>query len=112
MPGDEDGAVADQLAGQRHRLIGFAEVVADDQLDPLAEDAAPGVEILDRHLGGTLVLLAEPSVGAGHRAGDGDPDLGLAARAHEAPRSRSRRRERSPTDHLDLQLVAITCAPR
>ena len=43
MPGDEDHAIADELARQRHRLIGIAEVVARDQFDPLAEDAARGV---------------------------------------------------------------------
>ena len=54
MPGDEDDAVARQLTGERHRLIGVAEVVAHDELDLLAEDAALGVEILDRHLGAAL----------------------------------------------------------
>ena len=77
MPGDEDDAVARQLARQRHRLIGVAEVVADDQLDLLAEHAALGVEILDRHLGAALIPLAGPGVDAGHRAGRADPDLGL-----------------------------------
>ena len=48
MSGDEDDAITGQFAGQRHRLVGVAEVVADDELDPLAEDAAPGVEILYR----------------------------------------------------------------
>ena len=48
MPGDEGHAIADQLASQCHRLIGVAEVVADDQLDALAEDATLGVEIRDR----------------------------------------------------------------
>ena len=48
MAGDEDDAVARQLARQRHRLIGIAEVVTDDQLDALAEHAALGVQILDR----------------------------------------------------------------
>ena len=76
MPGDEDHAIADQFAGERHRLIGVAEVVAHDQLDSLAEDAARGVEIRDRQLGATLILLADPGVIAGHRAGRGNPDLG------------------------------------
>ena len=40
MTGDEDHAVAHQFASQRHRLIGVAEVVADDQLDALPEDPA------------------------------------------------------------------------
>ena len=69
MAGDEDHAVADQLAGQRHRLIGVAEVVADDQLDVLPEHAALGVQILDRQLGAALKPLAGPGVDAGHRRG-------------------------------------------
>ena len=60
MPGDEDHAVADQLAGERHRLIGVAEVVAHDQLDTLAEDAALGVEIRDRHPGAALDTARRP----------------------------------------------------
>ena len=42
MPGDEDHAIADQLTSERHGLIRIAEVVADDQLDALAEDSAIG----------------------------------------------------------------------
>ena len=62
VAGDEDDAVTDQLAGERHRLIGIAEVVAHDQLDFLAEHAALGVEVLDRHLGAALIPLAGPGV--------------------------------------------------
>ena len=91
MPGDEDHAVADQLAGERHRLIGIAEVVAHDQLDLLAEHAALGVEIRDRQPGAALILLAEPGIGAGHRAGDADQDLGLR-------RPRAQRRNRNGAD--------------
>ena len=60
MPGDKDHAIADQFAGQCHRLIGVAEVIADDQLDALPEHAALRVDIVDRQLRGALVLLAEP----------------------------------------------------
>ena len=91
MPGDEDGAIARQLACERHRLIGVAGVVADDQLDALAQDAALGVEVLDRHPGGALVLLAEPAHRAGHRAGDRDPDLGLGGRGAKGRSQRSGR---------------------
>jgi hypothetical protein len=77
VPGDEGGAVADQFAGQCHRLVGVAGVVAYDQLDLLAEDAAVGVKVCNRQLRAALILLAEPGVGAGHRARDGDPDVRL-----------------------------------
>jgi hypothetical protein len=46
MAGDERDAIADQLAGERRRLLGVAEIVADDQL-ALAEHAALG-PIIDR----------------------------------------------------------------
>ena len=38
MAGDERDAIADQLMRECYRLLGVAEVVADDQLDLLAED--------------------------------------------------------------------------
>jgi hypothetical protein len=91
MTGDEDHTVADQFAGKSHRLIGVAVVVAHDQLDALPQDAAVRVEIRRRQLGATLILLAEPRVGAGHRAGHSDPDLGLR-------RPRAQRRNRYNTD--------------
>src|SRR5262245_49875919 len=75
MTGDEDHAVAHQFASQRHRLIGVAEIVADDELDALPEDAARGVEIRDRHLGGAFELLAAPRLRAGHRAGHANQDV-------------------------------------
>ena len=37
MPSHEDHAIADQFAGERHRLVRVAEVVAHDELDILAE---------------------------------------------------------------------------
>ena len=75
MPGDEGHAVAHQLASERHGLIGIAEVVADDQLDALAEDSAVGVKIFDREFGAALILLAKPCISAGHRTGHANPDL-------------------------------------
>ena len=84
MTGDEDHAVAHQFASQRHRLIGVAEVVADDQLDALPEDAASGVEIRDRHLGGAFELLAAPRLRAGHRAGHANQNVRPRGRASAA----------------------------
>ncbi len=93
MPGDEDDAIARQFLGQRHRLIGVTEIVAHDQLDPLAEHATLGVEIRNRQLGGALILLAEPGQSTGHVAGDADPDVGV----------RRPRPERPGRDHADDQ---------
>jgi len=58
MPGDEGHAIADQLASQCYRLIGVAEVIADDQLDALAENATPGIEIRDRKSGAALTRIS------------------------------------------------------
>ena len=84
MPGDELDTIADQLAGERHRLIGVAEIVAHNEIDVLAEDAASGVEIRDRHPGAALVLLAVPRVIAGHRAGRGDQNVRPSGRPERA----------------------------
>ena len=77
MPSDEGHAIADQLASQRHGLIGIAEVVADDQLDALAEDSAVGVKIFNGEFGAALILLSEPGISAGHRTAHANPDLGV-----------------------------------
>jgi hypothetical protein len=76
MAGYKDDPVADQLVGHRRRLLGVAEVVAHADLDALAEDAALGVDVVDREPGGAQVLLAKPALRAGHRTGDADPDFG------------------------------------
>ena len=86
MAGDEDDAIADQFAGERHSLIRVAEVVTHDELDALAEDAAPGIEVVDRQLDGALIALAGPGVVAGHRAGRGNPDLGAPRTSRKGSR--------------------------
>jgi hypothetical protein len=77
MARDQCDAVAHQLASERHRLIRVAEIIADNQLDILAKDTAPSVEIRDRHLGAALIAVAGPGVVASDRAGQANPDLGL-----------------------------------
>ena len=61
-PIDEFDAVADELVGDRDALLGIGHVVADDERDLLAEDAAGGVDVLDRLLGAVLELRAEGGV--------------------------------------------------
>ena len=56
--------------------FGIGAVVADVQLDLLAEDAAGGVDVFDRLLGAVLELRAEGGAAAGERAGDAQLDLG------------------------------------
>jgi hypothetical protein len=75
MSDDEDGTVACQLVCCGDRLIRVAEIVDHNQLDPLAEHAAGGIEILDRESGAALELPAEPRLRARHRARHPNQDL-------------------------------------
>ena len=76
MSGDEDDAVADQLVGDRHGLSGVTGVVGERQFDSLSKDAAPCVDIGDRHLGALLDLLTAEDVLSGKRTGGRDQNLG------------------------------------
>ena len=71
----------DQLVCGRDGLLALAIVVGRDQLDLLAEHAAPGVEIGDRKLGAFLRSTPRPGVGAGHRRREADPDFGACGRS-------------------------------
>ena len=62
MPDDEDHALADQLLGGGHRLLGIAEIVRRDEPHLLAEHAARGIDVGHRHLRAALHLLADPGV--------------------------------------------------
>ena len=53
-----DAVFADQLVGREDRLIGLGLVVIGDEFDLLAEHAAGGVDVLDRHGGRDLRRLA------------------------------------------------------
>jgi hypothetical protein len=93
VAGDEDDPLPGQLLGDPHGLLGVAGVVGDQEPEALAVDAAPLVDVADRHLGAAGHLLAEGGVllghgGDAHRAGDGDRDLGPRGEG------RNRRRER------------------
>ena len=84
--GDQRDLLAgDQLLGLLHRLGRLALVVAKDDLDLAAEDAAPGVDLLDRHLDGLLV-------GPGERRADAAEGVDLADL--DRPLGRHRRDER------------------
>ena len=77
MPGHEHDPVVDHLVGDRDRLLRIAGIVADLERQLLAEHAALGVEVLDRHLGAALHLIAEDRILSRHRSGGGDRDLRL-----------------------------------
>ena len=76
MADHELDAVADELVGDRDALLRIGDVVAVLDGDLLAEDAAGGVDVVDRLLGAVLELRAEGGVRSGDRAGDADLDLG------------------------------------
>ena len=72
MPGDQFHAATGHLVGDGDRLFRVARVVADKQLDLLAEHAALGVNVGDRLFGAGFHLGAEACVLSGHRADDRD----------------------------------------
>ena len=82
MPGDEGDLLVDHLVGDGDRLLRLAGVVADLQHQAVAEHAAGGVDVGDRHFGAASHLLAENGVLAGHRPGGADKQVfgGRAAR--------------------------------
>ena len=59
MAGDQRDPGPGHLVGDRHCLLRIAGVVADIEIELLAEHAAGGVDVLDRHLGAVLHLRAE-----------------------------------------------------
>jgi hypothetical protein len=79
-------AVSDELVRNRDALLRIGDVVADDDLDLLAIDAAGGVDVGRGLLGALLELRAKGCVRAGDRAGDADQDVcpGAAAERESA----------------------------
>ncbi len=76
-----DLVAVDQLARLLHRGAGIgAGRILDQQLHLAAEDAALGVDLLDREFAADLLVLAELGVGAGERIVEADLDRLLAAR--------------------------------
>ncbi len=75
MSDDELDAVSDELVGDRDALLRVGNVVADDELDLLAIDAAGGVDVGCGLLGALLELCAEGSVRTGERTGNADQDV-------------------------------------
>ena len=75
MAGHEHDAVAGHLIGHRNGLLRVAGIIADRERKRIAQDAAGGVDVLDRLLGASLHLRAEGGVLSGHRTRRGDLDL-------------------------------------
>ncbi len=72
MAGDERDTVAGHLIGDGHRLLRVAGIVADVEVELLAEHAARFVDVLDGHLAAILHLRAEGGILTRDRADDGD----------------------------------------
>ena len=89
MPGHEHDALADHLVGNRDSLLGVAGVIADLELQLLAENAAGGIEVGNSLRGAGPHLLAKRGVLARHRSCSGDHDVGLGRTGHrQAERKR------------------------
>ena len=93
MADDEVDAVAEEIVGDRNALARIGGVVADDQLDLLAVDAAGGIDVGDGLLDAVLELCAERCVRAGHRPRDAQFELlrsAVTAGEHGDGRERQR----------------------
>ena len=68
----DDLVVLDEAGGEGARLVRVAAVVVEDELDLLAVDAAGGVHLLDEHLQGLRLRVAEEGgrAGLGKRGAD------------------------------------------
>ena len=98
MADDEFHAFADELVGDRHAFLRVGAIVADEDLDLLPENAAGGVDVLDRLLDAVLELRAEGGAAAGDRAGDAQLDLRRSA-IRESKAKAEGQAERKPLSH-------------
>jgi hypothetical protein len=83
MPGHERHLLAGEFLADRARLLRIAGIVADFELELLAEHAALGVDVGDGGFGAVLQLRAERRVLARHRPRDADGDLLCGGRSAE-----------------------------
>ncbi len=75
MPDYDRHLHAGELLADRARLLGIAGIVADFELDLLAEHAARGVDVGDGLFGAVPQLAAERGFAARHRAGNADANV-------------------------------------
>ena len=101
---DGDHPFRDEAPRERDRLRGIAVVVAEGQLHPLPEQAARGVDVVDRELRAVLPLLAVPGETPGHGRGRGDQDVGPGRRRGEE-RHRGEEDGSRPSHHGRLPCV-------
>src|SRR5262249_16605333 len=77
---DELHAVGGELVCDGHAFLGVSAVIPDAHHELLAQNAAGGIDILDRLLNAVLELGPEGGAAAGDRAAYGEFDLGLRTR--------------------------------
>src|SRR5262249_61211111 len=95
---DEFHAVADELVGDRDAFFRIGAIVADENLDLLAKNAAGGVDVCDRLLDSVLELRAEGGAAAGDRSGDPKLDLRRSA-VRESKAEAEGQTKREPVFH-------------
>ena len=102
MPGHEHDLRVDHLIGYRDRLLRITGIVANFERQLFAEHTARRVEVLDRHFGAALHLIAEDRILSRHRSGGGDRDLRLRSAGCQRDQ-RARGKERlGKARHMDL----------
>ena len=84
MPRDEGYTIADQLLRGGDRLLGSQKSPAVISRTCWPSTPPAALRSSTAESGAALILLAEPSVVAGHWSGHADPDLGLRRPAQNA----------------------------
>src|SRR5262249_53156887 len=95
---DEFDAIADELVGDRDAFFRIGAVVADENLDFLSQNAAGGVDVLDRLLDSVLELRTEGGAAAGDRSGNAQLDLRRSVLCESEAKTKGEA-EREPLSH-------------
>ena len=99
MPDHQLVALAGELVGDRNGLARIARVVADVELQLLAEHAARLVDVGHGLLGAVLQLRAERGILPRHRPGRRDLGLRLRGTGRHRQRQRASRGQHHPSKH-------------
>ena len=78
-----DLVALDQLARLLHAGADIVGGILDQQFDLASENAALGVDLLDRELGAHHLVAGRRGIDAGERIDHADPDRRLAARLND-----------------------------
>src|SRR4051812_49203929 len=105
MAGDERNFHAGEFFRHRARLFGIAGIIADFQLELLAEDAARGVDVGDGLFGAIAELPPEAGFAARHRAGDADREILSQSRTGEREARAQRKSDQTQRFHAVLPVM-------